>query len=340
MRIGVITSGGDCPGLNAAIRAVVLRAADAGVEVIGFEDGFQGLESDRFVRLTADHCRPILGLGGSILGCSGGNPFRDAGKTSTVRHVLESHDVVALVVIGGDSSMKTALQGGSYGIRIVGLPKTIDNDVYGTDFSIGYDTAVNTAADAIDRLRTTAESHDRVMVVETMGRDVGWLAIGAGLAGGADIILAPEEPVVLDDVIRRLRKIHESGRTYSIVVIGEGAIFEGDTDKTGTPTPDGHLRLGGIGARLAQALAERCGYHTRVSALGHIQRGGPPTPTDRILATRLGIRAAELALAGETGRMVAILGGHIVSRPLEEVAGKTKQVDPELLAAARAVQIN
>lgn len=340
MAIGIITSGGDCPGLNAAIRAVVLRAADAGIEVVGFEDGFQGIENDRSIALGPAHCRTILGLGGSILGCSGGHPFNDPDRSSATRRTLEAHDVDVLVVIGGDSSMRSALLGEQRGLRIVGLPKTIDNDVYGTDFSVGYDTAVDTAADAIDKLRTTAESHDRVMVVETMGRDVGWLAIGAGLAGGADIILPPEEPVIVENVIQRISKIHDGGRTYSIVVIGEGAMFEGETQPTGSATPDGGIRLGGIGARLAQELAEKCGYHTRISALGHIQRGGPPTPTDRILATRLGIRAAELALSGQTGRMVAVDGAHTVDLPLEEVAGKTNQVDPELLAAARAVQIN
>ena len=337
-RIGILTAGGDCPGLNAVIRAVVGHAAARDTLVIGFEDGFAGLAEDRSRELFPDGCGAILPLGGSVLGCSGANPFRDQAGIDAGREVFEKHELRCLVVVGGNTSMGTAYAAQQAGIATVGIPKTIDNDVAGTETTVGFDTAVNTATEAIDRLRTTAESHDRIMVVEVMGRDVGWIAVTAGLAGGADVVLTPEEPIRIPDVVEEIRADLRRGKDFSIVVVGEGSRFEGEAAQTGAPHEgEGAFRLGGVGHRLASILADATGLETRVTTLGHIQRGGSPSAADRILATRFGIRAVDLALDGPHGVMVAVSAGDLVIRPLQEVAGRLKHVDPALLEIARAI---
>jgi len=338
-RIGILTAGGDCPGLNAVIRAVVGHAAVRDTLVIGFEDGFAGFVEDRSRELFPDGCGAILPLGGSVLGCSGANPFRDmAGGIDAGLKTFKKHDLRCLVVVGGNTSMGTAYAAQQAGIATVGIPKTIDNDVAGTDTTVGFDTAVNTATEAIDRLRTTAESHDRIMVVEVMGRDVGWIAVTAGLASGADVVLTPEEPIRFQRVVDEIKADLRRGKAFSIVVVGEGCRLEGETVQTGVePEGEGAFRLGGIGHRIAAMLGDATGLETRVTTLGHIQRGGSPSAADRILATRFGIRAVDLALDGPHGVMVAIAGGSLVICPLQEVAGRLKYVDPSLLETARAI---
>ncbi len=338
--IGVMTCGGDCPGLNAAIRAVVFRASDAGLRVIGINEGFDGLTQDKTLELTKDKTRDILGRGGSILGCSGSNPFRDDPEAADATvETFKRHELDGLVVIGGNSSMGTALGAEKRGIPIVGVPKTIDNDVEGTDVTIGFDTAVETATEAIDRLRTTAESHDRVMIIETMGRDFGWIAVAAGIAGGADIILTPEEPIDVDSVADTIRVRQEEGLDFTIIVIGEGATFKGEDQQFGHHAPgDRWLHLSGVGRALADRLEaldpER--WKLTVSVIGHLQRGGSPTSTDRILASRFGVAAVNAMLEGKHGNMVAIRNGQMTLTPLDQVAGKLKAVEPELIEDARS----
>ena len=338
--LGVMTCGGDCPGLNAAIRAVVYRAAQRDASVIGIEYGFEGLSDDRCVPLDRDNTSDILNRGGSILGCSGENPFRDDDdRGERAVKTFRRHNLDALVVIGGNSSMGTAMQAQEAGIPVVGVPKTIDNDVLGTDITIGFDTAVATAADAIDRLRTTAESHNRVMIIETMGRDFGWIAVAAGIAGGADIVLTPEEPVDVEAVAEAIRRRHAAGKEFTIIVIGEGATFAGEETQFGRiEKRSGMIHLSGVGAELSERLnqIEPDRWRLTVNVIGHLQRGGPPSATDRILASRFGAHAADVALDGPHGNMVAMLDGKIGLTPLSEVAGKLKAVDPDLLWAARA----
>lgn len=338
--IGIMTCGGDCPGLNAAIRAVVYRAAQRDTRVVGFKHGFEGLAADNSVALSRDNTWDILGRGGSILGCSGTNPWRDDPETASdaVKN-FNKHGLEALVVIGGNSSMGTAMSAQEAGIPVVGIPKTIDNDVAGTDVTIGFDTAVATAVDAIERLRTTAESHDRVMIVETMGRDFGWIAVAAGIAGGADLVLTPEEPVDPQAVAEFVRQRQARGFEFSIIVIGEGAHFKGEGTQYGhVMAGERFVHLTGIGAALADRLEqiEPHRWKLTVSVIGHLQRGGPPSSTDRILASRFGVRAADLALDGPHGNMLAVLHGDFTLTPLDQVAGKLKAVDPELLKDARA----
>ncbi len=337
--IGIMTVGGDCPGLNAAIRAVVFRAGDRDRSVVGFLDGFEGLAQDRTVALSKANTWDILGRGGSILGCSGENPFRDDREAADAAvDNFNSHRLDGLIVIGGNSSMGTALMAEERGIPVVGIPKTIDNDVEGTDITIGFDTAVQTATEAIDRLRTTAESHDRVMIVETMGRDFGWIAVAAGIAGGADIILTPEEPVDVEAVARTVKSRQDNGLEFTVIVIGEGATFRGEDVQYGSQRPgDRYMHLSGVGRVLADKLEELDPgrWKLTVSVIGHLQRGGSPTSTDRILASRFGVRAVDALLDGSHGNMVAIRDGKLALTPLTEVAGKLKAVDPELLADVR-----
>ena len=338
-RLGVLTSGGDCPGLNAVIRAVVHRADFVGAEIIGFEDGFWGVEHDRTIALSVERCRGILEIGGSILGCRGQIPFETPEGTAACLATAERRGLSCLIVIGGNTSMGTAHMAQEAGIPVIGVPKTIDNDVAGTDVTVGFETAIATATESIDRLRTTAETHDRVIVVETMGRDVGWIAVSSGLAGGADVILTPEEPFDPQDVADRLRAIHEAGQDYSLVVIAEGSRFVQDSAQTGIiAAGEGPIRLGGIGHRLAESISKSTGFDTRVTVLGHVQRGGPPTAGDRILATRFGIRAANLALEGRSGIMIGVEGGRLTEHSLAEVAGKIKPVDPALMSTVSAMK--
>jgi 6-phosphofructokinase 1 len=352
-RIGVLTGGGDAPGLNAVIRAVVKAAFNLQIEVIGLHDSFDGLiEPDRWRVLTPRDVTGILRLGGTILGTTNrGNPFAYPVQTSEGTHdysarcieMFETLRLDALVVIGGDGTLAIAHEFHKRGLPLVGVPKTIDNDIVGTTNCFGFDTAVDFATDAIDRLHTTAEAHHRVMVVEVMGRYAGWIALYAGVAGGADVILIPEVPFDLEKVAERIRERERWGARFSIIVVAEGAKPRGGTHSViREATPASVERLGGIGAKVAAEIAVLTNKETRAVVLGHLQRGGSPTSFDRVLATRFGARAVELLVAGEFGRMVAFHPPDIVAVPLEDMVGRTKTVptDFDLIRAARAIGIS
>jgi 6-phosphofructokinase 1 len=351
-RIGILTGGGDAPGLNAVIRAVVKSACNSGIECIGLEDSFDGLiEPGRSRPLTPRDVRGIMRLGGTILGTTNrGNPFLEPIETSTgkrdyAERVVEMfHEMAlgALIVIGGDGTLAIAHRFGQLGIPIVGVPKTIDNDIVGTTNCFGFDTAVAFATDAIDRLHTTAEAHRRVMVVEVMGRYSGWIALYAGVAGGADAILIPEIPFDLEQVAKRLQERDALGAHFSIVVVAEGAFPRGGKLALLEAAHDGYAeRLGGIGVKVCDALSRLMGKETRSVVLGHLQRGGAPTSFDRVLATRFGGKAVELVRRGEFGTMVAFAPPDIVARRLEEIVGKTKTVpsDSDVLLTAKALGV-
>jgi 6-phosphofructokinase 1 len=330
--IGVLTAGGDCPGLNAAIRAVVARATAEDHAVSGIENGWQGLMKGRVRPLRRDDVRGILARGGTILGTSRTDPYVHGNGLASCQPVLAETGIEVLVVIGGDGSLRTAARLGEEGLAVVGVPKTIDNDIDGTDISFGFDTAVQIVTDAIDRLTTTAESHDRIMVVEVMGRQSGWIAVNSGMAGGAEAILVPEQAYDLDDLADRLVARHESGRDYSIVVVAEGASGpSGDRITMGTDHV-GFERLGGVSGVIAAELEARTGYEARVMILGHLQRGGTPTAFDRVLATRMGIRATEAAIDGDYGTMVACRGQDVVLVPLSSAVSEPRLVpDPRMV---------
>src|SRR6266446_8033215 len=351
-RIGVLTGGGDAPGLNAVIRAVVKSASNSGIEVVGLEDSFDGLiEPNRSRVLTPRDVTGILRLGGTILGTTNrGNPFAYPVTTSEGVHDYSDRVVAmfhkmslrALVVIGGDGTLAIAHEFCKRGVPVVGVPKTIDNDIVGTTNCFGFDTAVAFATDAIDRLHTTAEAHRRILVVEVMGRYAGWIALYAGVAGGADAILIPEIPFDITIVGERLRERDKWGAKFSIVVAAEGAFPKGGSQSLIEAAHDAHLeRLGGIGAKVCEALARETGKQTRSVVLGHLQRGGAPTSFDRVLATRFGANAVELIRRGHFGVMVASDPPDIVPRPLEEVVGKTKTVplDSDYLLTAKALGV-
>ena len=340
MRVGVLTGGGDCPGLNAVIRAVVLTGHEEhGDEVVGFLDGWAGAIESRYVELEPEGVRDILPLGGTMLGSSRTNPFADEGGAEAVRSTVKELRLDAVVAIGGDDTLGVANRLGSLGVAAVGVPKTIDNDLNGTEVTFGFHTAVQTATEAIDRLRTTAESHHRVIVCEVMGRHVGWIAAYAGIAGGAAEILVPEIPFDVGAVAERLRRLHQRGRFSSIVVVAEGAVPvegpEAESARAATSSTDvdafGHHRLGGIGSWLAEELEQRTGYEARATALGHIQRGGSPTAYDRVLATRFGVEAVAAVHDGDFATMVGLQCGQIVRVPLEEAVGRPKSLDRSLL---------
>ncbi len=334
MRVGLLTGGGDCPGLNAVIRAVVRKGErHYGDTLVGFLDGWRGVLDGATTPLDVERCRGILPRGGTILGTSRTNPYKVEGGPEKAMEVLREERIDALIAIGGDDTLGVAQRLAAEGVGVVGVPKTIDNDLSGTEVTFGFDTAVQIASDAIDRLHTTAESHDRVMVVEVMGRDAGWIATHAGIAGGAAEILVPEEPFDVDEVAERLKRRHERGRYASIVVVAEGVNFKEGTTITQEDAPRdafGHVRLGGIANHVAKEIEERTGFETRVTILGHIQRGGTPTAFDRVLATRFGIAAIDAVHDGAFGEMVALQAGHIVRVPLDEAVGTTKTVDPDL----------
>jgi len=341
VRIGVLTGGGDCPGLNAVIRAVVLAGHQVHRdEIVGFLDGWRGVVDGRARALAPADVRGILGLGGTILGTSRTNPFADESDVERVLTSLSEHQIDALVAIGGDDTLGVARRLAVLGVAAVGVPKTIDNDLSGTEVTFGFDTAVQIATDAIDRLQTTAESHHRVIVCEVMGRNAGWIATYAGIAGGAAEILVPEVPFDLDEVCRRVIERHQRGQYSSVVVVSEGALPRAGPDAeaaaraTSTDAADafGHMRLGGIGAWVASQIEERTGYESRVTALGHVQRGGTPTAYDRVLASRFGASAVEAVHAGAFGTMVALRAGRIVRIPLEEAVGHPKTLDLSLLS--------
>ena len=351
-RIGILTGGGDAPGLNAVIRAVVKSASNSGIECVGLEDGFDGLiEPDRFRVLTPRDVTGILRLGGTILGTiSRGNPFLEPIVTSEgtkdysdrVIEMFREMGLGALVVIGGDGSLAIAHHFSRCGIPIVGVPKTIDNDIVGTTNCFGFDTAVAFATDAIDRLHSTAEAHKRIFVVEVMGRYAGWIALHAGVAGGADAILIPEIPFDISLVAEQLGERDKWGAKFSIVVVAEGAFPKGGTLSLLEAAHGAFAeRLGGIGARVCEALAAETGKETRSVVLGHLQRGGAPTSFDRVLATRFGGKAVELIKEGAFGTMVAFDPPDIIARRLEDVVGKTKTVpmDSDLLLTARALGV-
>jgi phosphofructokinase-like protein len=334
-RVGLLTGGGDCPGLNAVIRAVVRRGlVDAEHSFVGFRYGWAGvLDNDAF-ELGLESTAGILPRGGTILGTSRTNPFT-AGRDGAgeIRRTLRERGVDALIPIGGEDTLGAALRLHREGIPIVGVPKTIDNDLGGTDMTVGFQTAVQIVTDAIDRLHTTAESHNRVIVVEVMGRHAGWIATHAGLAGGADAILVPERPFDIEEVCAHLRRRHERGRNFSIVVAAEGATTREGTLRTREDAPTdafGHARLGGIGALLEHEIEARTGYETRVTILGHVQRGGTPVAFDRVLATRFGVAAMEAVAGGRFGTMVALHASQIVEVELEEALREPKLLDPAL----------
>ena len=338
MRIGVLTGGGDCPGLNAVIRAVVRKGIDHhGHTILGFRDGWRGPIENLWEELTIESVRGILPLGGTILGSSRTNPLSRDDGAERVRATLADLELVGLIVIGGEDTLGAAARLYADGLPIVGVPKTIDNDLGGTDMTFGFDTALQVATDAIDRLHTTAESHHRNLVVEVMGRHAGWIALHSGLAGGADVILIPERPFDIEEVCRLIRRRHECGRYFAIVVAAEGATpVEGTMEMVAGSGVDefGHARLGGIGQRLEREIEERTGYETRTTVLGHVQRGGTPTAFDRVLATRLGVAAIDAASERRWGTMTALRGQRIELVPLGEAVAELRTVPVEDYEAA------
>jgi 6-phosphofructokinase 1 len=343
MRAGILTGGGDCPGLNAVIRATTRRLLDTGWEVVGVREGWLGLVEDKVEPLGRREISGILPRGGTILGTSRTNPFKLDGGVDKVLATFKANEFDALVAIGGEDTLGVAARlNEEHGLPVVGVPKTIDNDLSGTDYTFGFDTAVFVCTEAIDRLHTTAESHNRVMVVEVMGRHTGWIAVMSGIAGGADVILIPEHPLTVEDACAEISSRHTKGKDFSIVVVSEGyelTYASGEKKQVAQEAATdqfGHIRLGGVGAALAIEIEERTGFETRVTVLGHVQRGGTPTPHDRVLATRFGLKAAELVLAGSWGRMAALRGDAILDVSLKEATAELKTVPPEWYDVAKA----
>ncbi len=337
MKLGILTGGGDCPGLNPVIRAVVRKSYNEGYEIVGIKNGWKGLIENDIMKLDLNTISGILPKGGTILGTSRTNPYKKEGGVEKVKETFKKLGLDALVAVGGEDTLGVASRLVKDGIpKIVGVPKTIDNDLGCTDYTFGFDTALNVATECIDRLHTTAESHHRIMVAEVMGRHAGWIAIESGIAGGADIILIPERPIDLDEVCKIIKHRHDRGKTFSIVVVAEGAQFKEGTMVLQEQKLDefGHVRLGGIGEMVAHEIEKRTGYETRVSVLGHIQRGGSPTAFDRVLGTRFGIKAVELITAKKFGRMVALSANKIIDVSLEEAVAALKTVDDDLYKVA------
>ena len=339
MKVGVLTGGGDCPGLNAVIRAVARRSFVRGHEVVGIREGWRGLVDGKLEPLGNREINGLLPRGGTIIGTSRTNPYKVDGGVERVLETFEREGLDALVAIGGEDTLGVATRlYAEHDFPVVGVPKTIDNDLSATDYTFGFDTAVFICTEAIDRLHTTAESHNRVMVVEVMGRHTGWIAVMSGIAGGADMILIPEQPVSIDDACKEIQRRHARGKDFSIVVVSEGYELGGDDDQAAEVDEFGHIRLSerGVGARLAQEIEQRTGFETRVTVLGHVQRGGSPTPRDRVLATRYGLKAADLVQEGRFGRMAALHGDAIVDVPLEEATSELKTVPDDWFEVARA----
>jgi ATP-dependent phosphofructokinase / diphosphate-dependent phosphofructokinase len=336
-RIGILTGGGDCPGLNPVIRAVVRKALNENYDVIGIKNGWQGLINNETVKLDLQSISGILPKGGTILGTSRTNPYKRKEDLEKTIKNIKKLTLDALVAIGGDDTLGVAGKLSKEGFKVVGIPKTIDNDVPYTDTTFGFDSAINIATEAIDRLHTTAESHNRVMVVEVMGRHAGWIALESGIAGGADYIIIPEIPVDLNELVKVLKARQRKGKFFSIIVVAEGAklskeeLVLKDKDKDAF----GNVRLGGIGHILAEKIKEKTGYETRVTVLGHLLRGGTPSAYDRILGTRFGVKAVELIKEGKSGYMVSLKGNKIGSVEIEKIIGKTRYVDKELVKIAR-----
>jgi ATP-dependent phosphofructokinase / diphosphate-dependent phosphofructokinase len=332
MRIGMLTGGGDCPGLNAVIRAVVRKGIDTyGDQIVGFRDGWRGVLEGSFIELSHEATRGILPRGGTILGSSRTNPYKRDDGVTKVRQTLSDFNLDGLIAIGGEDTLGVANRLTDDGVNVIGVPKTIDNDLGGTDVTFGFDTALHIATEAIDRLHTTAESHNRILVVEVMGRTAGWIALHSGIAGGADVILIPEIPFDIDEVCHRIRRRHERGRYFSIVVAAEGA-----TPKEGTMAVQsggvdefGHPRLGGIGVALEREIESRTGFETRATVLGHVQRGGSPTAFDRVLATRLGLCAIDAAHDGKWGMMAALHANDVELIALADAVAEVRRVPVE-----------
>jgi ATP-dependent phosphofructokinase / diphosphate-dependent phosphofructokinase len=346
MKVGMLTGGGDCPGLNAVIRAIVRKGVfHYKDEFVGFLEGWRGMIEDKTMPLDLASVGGILPRGGTILRTSRTNPNKHPEGLTRCIEALKKYSIDALIAIGGDDTLSVAQKLHEKGIKVVGVPKTIDNDLGGTDFTFGFDTAVNVATSAIDRVHTTAEAHNRVMVVEVMGRDAGWIALYSGVAGGADVILIPERPFDIDKVAELIRLRHARGRYFSIVVVAEGAKFASDVDpQHGAPIVQdlgkdefGHMRLGGIGNILAREIEKRTGFETRTVVLGHIQRGGSPSAFDRVLATRYGLGAIDMVHRGEFGCMAALRANRIVSVPLADAIAKNRTVDAEMIDIANGI---
>jgi ATP-dependent phosphofructokinase / diphosphate-dependent phosphofructokinase len=343
-KVGVLTGGGDCPGLNAVIRAVARRSLTRGHTIVGVREGWRGLVDGRFVELGPREISGLLPRGGTILGTTRTNPYKTDGGVEKVLENFRAQSLDALVAIGGEDTLGVASRlYAEHDFPVVGVPKTIDNDLSATDYTFGFDTAVFIATEAIDRLHTTAESHNRVMVVEVMGRHTGWIAVMSGIAGGADVILIPEQPVTVEDACEDLRRRHERGKDFSIVVVSEGyelTYASGEKRQVAQDAPAtdqfGHVRLGGVGEQLAREIEERTGFECRVTVLGHVQRGGSPTPRDRVLATRYGLKAADLVEEGRFGTMAALQGDDIVAVPLADAVAELKTVPPQWFEVAKA----
>ena len=337
MKIGILTGGGDCPGLNPAIRAVVKKSVKLGYEVVGIRDGWKGLIELNYKNLSSETASGILHLGGTILGTSRTNPFATADGPQKVIENIHRIGLDALVAIGGDDTPRGAYKIYGKGGNNIGIPKTIDNDLSATDFTFGFDSAVNIVMNALDNLRTTAESHHRVLVVEVMGRHAGWIATYGGLAGGGDYILVPEKPFTIDEVCSSIKRRHNAGKTSSLIVVAEGAVLsEAEKMMTKDTRKDafGHAMLGGIGKFLCEEIEKKTGYECRDVVLGHLQRGGSPTAFDRILATRYGIAAVELIQKKDFGKMVALRGNQIVAVSLEEGIKRSKTIDMDIYEIA------
>ncbi len=338
-RVGVLTGGGDCPGLNAVIRGIVRKAIQNDIKIIGIKNGWKGMIETDYMDLDIAAIAGILPKGGTILGTSRTNPYKNPGDVQKVIDTYKKLQLDALIAIGGEDTLGVAnkLNKENKGLRLVGVPKTIDNDLNGTDYTFGFDTAVNVAMEAIDRLHTTAESHHRVMVVEVMGRHAGWIAIHSGLAAGADVILIPERKIDLDEVCELLQKRHSRGKQFSIVVVAEGAEFKAGQVVTKEAQLDsfGHVRLGGIGEILACEIEKRVKFETRATVLGHIQRGGSPTAFDRVLGTRFGVKAMELVMEKKFGHMASLSGVEIKDVSIANAVGMLKTVDDKFYEMAK-----
>lgn len=339
MRVGLLTGGGDVPGLNAAIRAVVKRGdREHGHQIIGFRNGWKGVAEGDVVQLGRQSIRNVLSTGGTLLGTARWHPHRNDGGIEAVHATLEAERIDALICIGGDGTLHAASKVAETGVPVVGIPKTIDNDVWGTDASIGFDTAVTIVTEAIDRIHTTAESHNRVMVVEVMGRSAGWIAVTSAIAGGAEIVLAPEEPFDIDDVVKYLKHRHRAHASFSIVVVAEGAIpAPGTSMQFETEVGEFGIVAGATGERVRTEIAARTGFDTRVTVLGHVQRGGSPTAADRILASRFGMLAIDAVSDRVDNMMTALHGEKVELVPISEIAGKVKHVPADLLEVAKAL---
>lgn len=337
MRIGILTGGGDCPGLNAVIRAVVRKGVNEyGHVIVGFQKGWRGVLENDTVDLNPTNTSGILHRGGTILGSSRTNPFKEDRGVERVKETLDAENIDALIAIGGEDTLGVAAKLAAEDVNVVGVPKTIDNDLNATDYTFGFNTAVQICVDAIDRLHTTAESHDRVMICEVMGRHAGWIATYSGIAGGADLILVPERPFDIEAVCDRIKRRHEKGKTFSIVVVAEGAKPKEGAEVLKDEEKDafGHVKLGGIGVWLEQEIEARTGFETRTTILGHIQRGGTPTAYDRVLATRFGIAAIDAVHEGDFGKMVSLQGITIARVPIEDGVGELKTLAPALYETA------